>query len=382
MSALDPTRILLVDDEEAILETLGYTFEDDYEVFTATNAMRGLEILEANDPIAVVISDQRMPRMTGVEFLARVVELYPDTVRIILTGFADMTAIIQAINEGQIYAYIPKPWEPDQLKQVVSSAVAHHQLVRENRRLMEDLSRSNLLLESVMTRLVRGCLALDAAGTIQAANPPALRYLGLPATACGKTLDEAMDGEAITEVAECVRSLLQGDASLCEELEATVEGKARRLRISVDHLIDGDEQGIGNVVFMREVSHEPYRRNCEAILSTLLGEDAPLRDRMEEALTQLRALVTSLKSSEIVSEGMMDLEIVATRATTALQHWLDIDRTMSQEDAPEVQPLLDCLLEARRGWPLSEELPERVHQLERLVEDYVETGKNPKQPIL
>jgi CheY-like chemotaxis protein len=382
MSAPERTSILLVDDEEAILETLEYTFEDDYEVFTATNALRGLEILEANDPIEVVISDQRMPRMTGVEFFARVVERYPDTVRIILTGFADMTAIIEAINEGQIYAYIPKPWDPDQLKQVVSSAVSHHKLVRENRRLVEDLGRSNLLLESVMTRLVRGCLALDAERTIQAANPPALRYLGLPENVCGLTLDDAIGKGNDSPVADSVRRLLDGGASLCEELDASIEGKARRLRIAVEHLMDGEGQGIGNVVFFREVSHEPYRRNFEGILAALLGEDAPVRDRLETALTELRAVIANLKSAEIVSEGMMDLEEAATRAMTALQHWLDVDSAMVQEDAPEVQPLLDRLLEARRSWPLAEELPERVRQLESAVEAYCESGKNPKQPTL
>ena len=382
MSVPERTRILLVDDEEAILETLEYTFEDDYEVFTAGNALRGLEILEANDPIAVVISDQRMPRMTGVEFFARVVERYPDTVRIILTGFADMTFIIEAINEGQIYAYIPKPWEPDQLKQVVSSAVTHHKLVRENRRLMEDLGRSNLLLESVMTQLVRGCLTLDGARTIQAANPPALRYLDLPADVCGMALDDALAKGGNSPVAESVRRLLDGGASLCEELDASVEGKTRRLRIAVDHLIDGDGQRIGNVVFFREVSHEPHRRNFERILSSLLGNDAPLRDRLEEALTELHGVVAKLQSAEIVSEGMMDLEEAAMRAMTALQSWLAVDSAMAREDAPEIQPLLDRLLEARRNWPLSEALPERVHKLESQVEAYCESGKNPKQPIL
>ena len=75
-----------------------------------------------------MISDQRMPEMTGVEFLARVYERHPNTVRIILTGFADMDATIGAINDGHVYAYVTKPWEPDQLKQVVRRAVEHHRL--------------------------------------------------------------------------------------------------------------------------------------------------------------------------------------------------------------------------------------------------------------
>ncbi|MCP3984475.1 MAG: response regulator, partial [bacterium] len=90
-------RILIVDDEEAILETMTFTFEDDYDVLTSSSAVKALELLEQEDGIAAVISDQRMPEMTGVEFLARVFERYPTIVRIILTGFADMDAIIGSI---------------------------------------------------------------------------------------------------------------------------------------------------------------------------------------------------------------------------------------------------------------------------------------------
>ena len=121
-------RILVVDDEEAILETMTFTFEDDYEVHTSTDARRALEILDEHAPIAVVLTDQRMPNMSGVEFLREVWQRHPTTMRIILTGFADMGAIIEAINDGHVYAYIAKPWEPDHLKQVMKQAVNHHQL--------------------------------------------------------------------------------------------------------------------------------------------------------------------------------------------------------------------------------------------------------------
>src|SRR3990172_12122523 len=120
------SRILVVDDEEAILETMTFTFEDDYEVFTSQSAVKALEVLDERAPVAVVISDQRMPEMTGVEFLARVFQRHPTTVRIMLTGFADMDATIRAINDGHVYAYVTKPWEPEQLKQIVRRAIDHH----------------------------------------------------------------------------------------------------------------------------------------------------------------------------------------------------------------------------------------------------------------
>ncbi|UCE85145.1 MAG: response regulator, partial [Deltaproteobacteria bacterium] len=93
MTSPTKSRILIVDDEEAILETMTFTFEDEYEVHTAGDARVALRILETKGTFAAVITDQRMPGMSGVDFLARVFERYPMTVRIILNGFADMDAI-------------------------------------------------------------------------------------------------------------------------------------------------------------------------------------------------------------------------------------------------------------------------------------------------
>ena len=111
----DRARILIVDDERAILETMEYTFEGEYDVLTAVSAPEALRVLDASAPIAAVITDQRMPEMTGVEFLARVCERHPNTTRIILTGYADGDAMVRAINEGHVYAYVTKPYSPRQL---------------------------------------------------------------------------------------------------------------------------------------------------------------------------------------------------------------------------------------------------------------------------
>ena len=132
MTNANPRRILVVDDEEAILETMMFTFQDEYEVYTSTDAREALKILDDKAPVAVVLTDQRMPNMTGVEFVTKVCERHPETVRMILTGFADMEAIIQAINDGHEYAYITKPWEPEELKQVMRRAVEHHERTLEN----------------------------------------------------------------------------------------------------------------------------------------------------------------------------------------------------------------------------------------------------------
>lgn len=174
--------ILIVDDEEAILETMAFTFEDDYDVLTATSARQALQILADRSPIAAVITDQRMPEMTGVEFLARVYEQHPNTTRIILTGYADGDAMVRAINEGHVYAYVTKPWEPEELKQLVHRAVELHRLRVQNDLLVEDLQRANVFLAAAIDEIPIGALVIDASGTVRATNRPGREYLGLRKT--------------------------------------------------------------------------------------------------------------------------------------------------------------------------------------------------------
>ncbi len=145
--------ILIVDDEDAILESLELTLGLEYRVFTATSAEAGLEILDRED-IALVISDQVMPGMTGVEFLERVIERNPRAVRMMLTGYADMPSLIAAINEGRIWRYIPKPWEPDDLRIAVKRGLEVFELSNENAQLADALAEANerLRAENVYLR--------------------------------------------------------------------------------------------------------------------------------------------------------------------------------------------------------------------------------------
>ena len=154
-------KILIVDDEEAILETMTFTFMGEYEVFTTADPRRALDLLDENAPVAVLITDQRRPHMTGVELLEAVYAQHPETVRIMLTGFADSDATIQAINAGHAYAYISKPWEPEELKGVVRRAAELHALSLENRRLVLDLQHANSIMQAVMDKLEVGAIAVD-----------------------------------------------------------------------------------------------------------------------------------------------------------------------------------------------------------------------------
>lgn len=145
--------LLLVDDEENILAALQRVLRrEPYAVLTATSGAEGLALLAAHQ-VDVVISDQRMPGMTGTDFLRRVKEAYPETVRIVLSGYTELKSVTDAINEGAIYKFLTKPWDDDHLRANVTEAFRHKALEDENRRLAAALARSNAELERANARL-------------------------------------------------------------------------------------------------------------------------------------------------------------------------------------------------------------------------------------
>ena len=132
-------KMLVVDDEPDNLDLLYRTFRRDFEVLRADSGVNALSILSTEGEVAVIISDQRMPEMKGTEFLSKTVPQFPDTVRIILTGFTDVEDLVEAINSGQVYKYITKPWDPHELRTVVQRAAETYELLKER---TEELQRS------------------------------------------------------------------------------------------------------------------------------------------------------------------------------------------------------------------------------------------------
>ncbi len=138
--------LLVVDDEPDVVKSVQDLLRLDYKVFTATRALDGLKIMEENE-IHLVMTDQRMPGMTGVEFLKNVRGEYPEAVRLLFTGYADIKAVIDAINAGNVYRYITKPWDPDELQTVIREACERYDLIAERKKLVLDIQNKNAELE-------------------------------------------------------------------------------------------------------------------------------------------------------------------------------------------------------------------------------------------
>ena len=154
MTPKEKRPLLVVDDEVNILHSLYDLFRLDYKVYTARSGPEAMRILEENE-VHVVMTDQRMPEMTGTEFLAQVKRLYPDVIRLVFTGYADVRAVVDAINEGNVYRYITKPWEPEELKTIIAQAMEQHALLMERKRLVEELEQANERLRTANEDLKR-----------------------------------------------------------------------------------------------------------------------------------------------------------------------------------------------------------------------------------
>lgn len=171
-------NLLIIDDEVEITKALARQFRRKYNVFSTTDPIEGLQIMEKEN-IQVVLSDQRMPGMTGVDFFSRIKDKYPDALKLILTGYTDIEAVIGAINEGQVFRYVKKPWNPAELDTIISEAFEKYELITNNRRLMHSLQEMNSTLEEKVKTRTQELEKLN--GRLSELNIEKNRYIGMVA---------------------------------------------------------------------------------------------------------------------------------------------------------------------------------------------------------
>ncbi|MEO6599354.1 MAG: response regulator [Polyangiaceae bacterium] len=249
-------RVLLVDDEPQVLVALEDLLGEDFAVFSTASPERALEIVREDRGIAVVVTDQRMPKMTGDELLARLGRS-SDARRILVTGFADLSAVIRAVNNGKIFAYVTKPWNPEDLVLQVKKAAEHF-------RLAQDLARERRLLTSILNSLNDGIVAADQDGKCLLFNSQAERILGRGAQDVNAAtwardygvFNAQRTGVLAVEDNPLLRAM-NGDAT--EELEVYVRNErvhGRVLAMSGAPL-DGLENEVrGGVAVLRDVTRQ------------------------------------------------------------------------------------------------------------------------------
>lgn len=246
-------RILIVDDEPDVVATLEYLFRRRYRVLTATSIEEALACLERED-VQVILCDQRMPGLTGDRLLVRARALRPEAIRILLTGYADIQAVVRAINEAGIFRYVLKPWDSVELEAIVAQAVEQHALVRDRRRLMEELRAANEKLVAANAELAEAD-ALKTAFLEVAShelNTPIAIILGLADLLLLENEDRpAADRLSIEQISESARQLARLVTTMLKlshvndfrnplrieptDLAALAHGVADQLQPIVDH---------------------------------------------------------------------------------------------------------------------------------------------------
>jgi diguanylate cyclase (GGDEF)-like protein len=238
--------LLLVDDEPNVLSALKRLLRrQSYQILTAASGQEGLERL-AKHEVDVIVSDQRMPGMTGVDFLRTVKTLHPETVRIVLSGFTELQSVTDAVNEGAIYKFLTKPWDDKQLREHVAQAFQHKEMVNENRRLTLEVQTANHHLATVNRQL-----------------EDVLEQKQAQITRSKVSLDIVR--EALQHVPLPVFGLDEDDIVAAQELYADtgpmLGGEAAHLMPKLMHAIDGAADGEKSRVQLNGLSFEALSRS-------------------------------------------------------------------------------------------------------------------------
>lgn len=267
-------KMLVVDDEPDNLDLLYRTFRRDFQVLKAESGVRALEVLGTEGEVAVIISDQRMPEMKGTEFLSKTVPQFPDTMRIILTGFTDVEDLVEAINSGQVYKYITKPWNPDELKAVVQRAAETYELLKQRTEELQRSQAQTALMSNIVT------ITQDAA-TVESCLEPL-------ATAFGKTF--GTDGAILQLVEDSALATTQGifsaDTAIANWLaqdSLTQEAiTSQKMQVAVDIPADTNLASAEHYTTSGTEAHlivpVVYRNSVTAVLSLQWKQPCKLRE--------------------------------------------------------------------------------------------------------
>jgi two-component system, NtrC family, response regulator HupR/HoxA len=365
--------VLVVDDEQDILSTFRYSYGDEFEVITAESPARGLEILAAQEP-AVIVADQRMPLMSGSEFLVRSMDLRPDAVRIILTGYTDNDALIQAVNKSRIYRYITKPWEDEELRVTLRRAIEVFHLARENARLMEELRHANERLATQNTYL-RG--ATEGSRHEIVGESPAIReVLALAQKVAALPTTVLIEGDTGTGK-ELVARAVHAASPRHDELFAAVNCAALSEGILESELFGhrrgaftgahADRKGLfevadGGTLFLDEISETTLALQAKLLRVLQEGEIRPVGDDRSHPVNVRVIAATNRRLDEEVKGGRFREDLYYRLRVFPIRLPPLRDR---REDIPILARHLIRRAAVQLGKPVGEPTPETLALLAR-----------------
>lgn len=274
--------LLVVDDEPDLVQSVKDLLRFDYRVLGATRAAEGLSLMQREN-VHVVMTDQRMPEMTGVEFLKRIKDAFPDTVRLLFTAYADLSAVCDAINQGNVYRYISKPLQPDELRVVLKQAVDQYRLQAERKQLLKELQEKNAQLESANADLQRANelkRAFIRVASHELCTPLAI-VMGHAELACLRT-------DVVPELRECLDLIYEGSERLNERVSQIVkllmagqfERPLRPCPVAVAELIQKASDEVQHFI-------EQRRQQFALELAPDLGHVRGEPDKLHDAVVQL-----------------------------------------------------------------------------------------------
>ncbi len=304
--------LVVVDDEPDILRSFVYNYGDEFDILTAESGALGLELLRANDP-SVIVADQRMPVMSGVEFLERSMDLRPDASRIILTGYTDVDVIVRAVNTSRIHRYVTKPWESEELRLALRRAVELFLLARENARLVEELRRANQRLATENAYLREATAADEIIGDSGAIRD----VLGLVAKVGGSRTTVLIEGETGTGK-ELIARAVHAASPRRERLFVAVNCAALSEGILESELFGhrrgsftgaiADRKGLFEVadegtIFLDEISEMPLALQAKLLRVLQDGEVRPVGENKAKTVDVRVVAATNRRLEEEVKAG-------------------------------------------------------------------------------
>ena len=284
-------KMLIVDDEPDNLDLLYRTFRRDFQVLRAESGGQALELLSTEGEVAVIISDQRMPEMKGTEFLSKTVPEFPDTVRIILTGFTDVEDLVDAINAGQVYRYITKPWDPDELKTVVHNAAETYDLLKQRLGELKQAQAKTVLTSEIVS-------IVEQTDSLQATVEAMAKAFGRSCSA-DICLLQLVEGAVLSTTQGSYGASEDTSSWLTQEplTQAAITAKAPQIcgKIAADSSLSGAEPYLSAGIQSSFVAPIVFRGEIIAVLALLWRRpQGILKDKLNQLSLSIQQLALAL----------------------------------------------------------------------------------------